>query len=247
MLCLLFANCSHPAKKNETVADQVDDNAVKEISIMEDISKSNNIYLSSVASGIEYSIMETGNNCLVHHQMHFYCTKDYIVSIGSQTTTYQPVCFVFDRKGKFVRQISRLGQGPGEYTEVVETFWDDKNEQVCVWSHPYYIFYNLDGTISHRINRNEHPISFQSSFVYGDYYVRYIPNQTGNEKKRIVFYDRTGVLIDSIPNFRTWIKTDGSRAGRAMFHVFRNELYYTDIFSDTLFYIKDFTLQPKFI
>ena len=242
VLLLLCTNCSRLVKKIET-----EDSGIKEINIMANLSNSRIIKLSDIASSIKYCKLETDRKCLVHHQMKFYCAKEYIVSIGWDEPSHQ-ACYVFDRKtGKFVRQISRFGQGPGEYIELEENFWDEKYEQVCMWSHPNYIFYNLDETISHRINRNEHPISFSSTIVYGDHYVRYIQNHSGNEKRRIVFYDRTGALIDSIPNFRTWERSEGSRGGRAMFHVFNNELYYTDIFCDTLFQIKDFTLHPRYI
>ena len=58
--------------------------------------------------------------------MSAYCSKDFVVTIGNQVSN--PVCFVFDRKnGKFVRQISKRGQGPGEYTEAIEWFWDSNN------------------------------------------------------------------------------------------------------------------------
>jgi hypothetical protein len=180
--------------------------------------------------------------------MAIYSSNEYVVTIGGYES--RAACYVFDRKtGNFVRQISRIGQGPGEFTEVVDRFWDEKNEQVCVYSHPNYIFYNLDGTISHQINRNDNP--FWPSTSYSNFYINYISNQSGNQTIRILFHDRAGTLIDSIPNFRTWKKTQSIGGGGTWsdgkFYVFSNELYYVDIYCDTLYHVKDFKLQPRYV
>ena len=243
-LCLLLASCS----KSSSDAANAEDNSLRKIAVLKNISNIKEVNLSTIASDIEYCVLETNDNCLVTSQMRFYCTKDYIVSIGSSPPL--DVCYVFERKtGKFVRQISKKGQGPGEYNEVISDFWDEKNEQVCLWYHPNYMFYNLDGTLSHKINRDEYH-RFYPSFIYNDIHVRYMPNVYGDQNKRIVFRDRIGEIIDSIPNFRTWEKTYSHTSAffrEAKFHVFRNELFYTDVYSDTLFHVINNTLQPRYI
>jgi len=49
--------------------------------------------------------------------------------------------------------------------------------------------------------------------------------------------------------FHYLIKTQSSYSGGNLgnFHVFRDELYYTDKFCDTLYLIEDFILKPKYI
>ena len=249
VLCLLFAGCTHPAKNVESSDILVEDSGIQEIAVIENISKSQKMYLSTIASNIEYCMLETDKKCLVTPSMSIYCSNEYIVTIGIQSVNHE-VCYVFNRKtGKFVRQISRMGQGPNEFLETIDSFWDTENEQVCVWSHPYYIFYNIDGTISHKINRNEHRFFSRGAISFNDYYVKYVPNSSGNETKRIVFLDRNGVVIDSISNFRTWEKTQRAYAGSHLgsFHVYGNELYYADIYCDTLYHIQDFNLQPRYV
>ena len=245
-ICILFSCCRNPAKSHPIETD--DNRVIRNIAFMENISKNQKLNLSSVASDIEYCILETNKKCLITPNMSIYCSKEYILTInGGETNS---ACYIFDRvTGKFIRQISRRGLGPEEYLSFITSFWDEKNEQICALGNGSYIFYNIDGTISHKIYRKEHPFFSLGAIAYNDYYVQYIPNLSGNETKRIVFLDRTGVLIDTIPNFRTWKKTPDGYAGgiHDKFHVFQNELYYTDIFCDTLYQIKDFKLQPRYV
>ena len=246
MFCLLFANCSHLAKRIESSDVSIENNNIREIAVIENISKSLKINLSTIASNIDYCILETDKKCLVTPNMSIYCSKKYIVTIGGDQV--HDVCYVFERStGKFVRQISRSGQGPEEYMQTIGSFWDGNNEQVCVLNHPYYLFFNLDGTLSHKIERFKHHMN--SFIVYRDCYVGYTPNQFGDNTIRIAFYDKTGALIDSIPNYRTWERTQSwwGWSSDAKVYDFYDELYYKDIYGDTLFHIKDHKLQPRYI
>ena len=116
----LCANCTHIVKENK-------DNGVREIDVMTNLSKSSKVNLSEIASSIDYCILETDEKCLVSPQMSVYCSTEYIVAIGSQSVN-NDVCYVFERNtGNFIRQISNTGQGPGEYQEIINSFWDEKN------------------------------------------------------------------------------------------------------------------------
>ena len=240
LACLFCAHCTHTPKKFGSIV---------EIDIMANMSKNQKINLSTVASNIEYCVLETDEKCFVGGGMVTYCSQDYVVSLGPQAMN-QSVCYVFDRKtGAFIRQISSQGRGPNEYEHVNPLFWDDINEQICVVAKMQYVFYNLDGTISHKTDFFRPGTSV---FVaHDDYYVRYVPNPFGNSTIRIAFFDRTGTLIHSIPEHRSWKRTifngynpiplDG------WVYAFHNDLYYKDISCDTLYHIKDFKLQPRYI
>ena len=235
---LFFVNCNQVEKK-------VENGNIKEIDIKANLSNNRTIKLSEIASSIEYCVLETDEKYLIADPI-INCSKDYVVTLENNMSN--TACYVFGRKsGNFVRQISSYGQGPGEYTEAIRSFWDGKKEQVCLWGNNQYLFYNLDGTLSHKANRFNH---YMDHFVaYEDLYVGYVPNKFGNATIRIAFYDKTGVLIGSIPNHRSWKRTQtwwGSSTD-SWLYVFRNDLYYKDIYCDTLYQINDFTLQPRYI
>ena len=56
----------------------------------------------------------------------------------------QEKIFQFDREGRFLRQIGRQGEGPGEYQfpEVLQSCWD---RQLCVADQGNILIYDLDG------------------------------------------------------------------------------------------------------
>jgi len=241
LLASLFCvACNHSTKKTES-------EDVKEIHIVKNLSDTQKVNLSTVASSIEYCALETDVECLVVPGMPIYCAKENIVTIGNQKSNTD-VCYVFERKsGKFVRQISRQGQGPGEYLFAEASYWDGINEQVCFFGNNQYLFFNVDGTLSHQTKRFEH---YMNRFVeHRGFFVGYTPNRFGDNTVRIAFYDKAGSFVDSIPNHRTWEKTQSWSASNTddWLYVFQDNLYFKDLYTDTLYQVKDFKLYPRYV
>ena len=228
-ILLLCANCTQPGAEESNIPT---------IDITGNISKAQKVNLSTIASSIEYCMLETDEKCLVASK-NIYSSGDCFVSMGGIR------CYVFERNtGNFVRQISQVGQGPNDYQRTVRVL-DGDNGQICLEGNHQYLFFNLDGTLSHKTKY------FAINFMaYGDLYVRYVQNSRGNSTVRIAFYDsKTGEVIDSIPNYRHYVMTTNQlqTSNDFSFHTFNNSLYYMDIYCDTLYQIKDFTLQPRYI
>ena len=127
--------------------------------------------------------------------------------------------------------------------------WKVNNQQVCFWGSNQYLFFNLDGTLSHRTNGRFSP--FIGKFIaFHNYYVGYVPNYNGNSTIRIAFNDKTGNLIDTIPNYRSWASTPsitGLSSNGGWLYVYDNNLYLKELSCDTLFQIEDFVLHPRYI
>ena len=241
VLCFICNACSNSAKN-------VEDSSIRQIDVMANLTNTQTIYLSEIASSIEYIALESDKKCLVSPTMSIYCSKEHVVAIGNQTVNHA-ACYVFCRKtGKFVREISRPGRGPGEYGHVYSHFWDENREQICVGGNNQIIFFNLDGTLSHQSNLFKAPLGIFVAF--DNYYVAYHPNRSGSDTLRLSFYDKRGNLTGFIPNFRSWerINTWTQRSGiEVLMYVYDNNLYFKEIYCDTLFHIKDFTLQPRYV
>ena len=245
LVCFICANCTQSEKKVKETTDDY----IREIDIITNLSNTQKVNLSDIASSIEYCVLELDKKCLVTFDMSFYASDDYIIVVNEAAHEgMTAVCYVFERRtGKFVRHISRRGHGPGEYLNVVGSFWDSEKGQVCMLgANNTYLFYNLDGTLSHQTKRFDNMFGF---VAFGDFYAMHLINNWGNNTIRIAFFDKTGALVDSIPNNRFWETTQTwsawSRDG--WLYTFDNNLYLKDIYSDTLYQIKDFELHPRYL
>ena len=67
-LYIFFANCTNTAKKVE-VGIESEEGGIKVIDIMGGLSENQKINLSTVASNIEYFVLETNKKCLVTPNM----------------------------------------------------------------------------------------------------------------------------------------------------------------------------------
>jgi len=239
VLFIFFTNCSPT-----TTAQKIANDGITEIDIISNLSKTRKVNLSEITSSIEYIALETDRKCLVSG-ISAYCSKEYVITIGGSMDL--AACYVFERgTGKFVRQISSYGRGPGEYTEI-NGFLGGEKEQVRAWGNNQHIFFNLDGTLSHRINRFSH---YMDNFIaHGDFYAGYVNNRFGNSTVRIAFYDQTGALVDSIPEYRTWERTQTSYSGGGYgyLYIFDDNLYFKELFCDTLYHIKESELHPRYL
>jgi hypothetical protein len=168
--------------------------------------------------------------------------------MGSGMSSSDNYCYVFDRKtGHFVRHISQRGQGPDDYQEAERVLSGQKGQILLLGNHQYR-FFNLDVTLSHKTRVDTfNPCSFRSIVAYEDLYVGYVINSRGKATIRIAFFDKTGVLIDSIPNYRFNEDVSKQTGGDFSFYQFNNNLYYKDIYCDTLYQIKNVMLQPRYI
>ena len=53
--------------------------------------------------------------------------------------------YLFDRKGKFLRQISRQGKGPGEYRSLNQVTFSTNKKTILLFTSPCLYKYNMEG------------------------------------------------------------------------------------------------------
>ena len=102
LLSTLVVSCSTPKKKSKglTVLD-----------LSQDITVESKMTLSQIATDINYTKLESNPECFIKRIEQYSITGQYIL-IFDRT---QPRILLFNRQGKFLRNISQKGSGPGEY------------------------------------------------------------------------------------------------------------------------------------
>ncbi|MBQ4056530.1 MAG: 6-bladed beta-propeller [Bacteroidaceae bacterium] len=108
---------------------------------------------------IEYVPLELTDDdaSLVGHIQDIVLTEDYIYVL----TLEEFKVFQFDRQGKYVRTITRQGNGPGELQSVGRTMWtDEAGEKIYISNGEGIQVFSSEGQFERQIKRGERLVSY---------------------------------------------------------------------------------------
>lgn len=166
-LILLLVSCTKN-RKTENISPIGRNDALYVVDI-DSVTKENIVNLSSYFKSVRTIILETNEDCLIGIVSNIRVVDNFIIITDSKRTES---VFVFDKNGRFIHKIGKMGQGPGEYVDIVDSSIDfDKKE-----------IYLFDFT-SNKINRYDIASGrFINSINIGrddfkSYYVQYINNK----------------------------------------------------------------------
>ena len=87
------------------------------------------ISLKSDVERIEYIPLQTDDPYLISNLLNLQVSKDFLFMYNGKTAQI----LQFDKRGKFIRQIAREGNGPGEYGLVSELAIDDNRNELSIF------------------------------------------------------------------------------------------------------------------
>lgn len=148
---IVFASCSEK-KKNDQKKDIL-------VSVYKMRPQSDHkVFLSEIASRIEYIPLETNKNVLIHSidKLEMSDTLFYLLDKKND------VIWCFNRNGKYERRISHKGHGPGEYIEI-EDFILFKNQYILILDRNLrkIFFFDLNGKFVRELKLNNVPTQFE--------------------------------------------------------------------------------------
>lgn len=111
------------------------------------------VALSEIATNVKAVELELTDESMIGNwrmQERVLILENYIVFLDG----HKRQVLLFDNKGKFIRQIGRRGQGPGEYTQIRDITADEKNKRIYV-ADQKIICYDFDGNFIHEITLPE--------------------------------------------------------------------------------------------
>jgi len=104
------------------------------------------VKLSEIAGEINKISLELTDESLIGTIMRVIYTGDYLIIYDSNG----PKVLIFDSQGKFIRQIGRKGQGPGEYIIIGDIAFDCSENIIFISTSGNKILcYNIDGVFLH--------------------------------------------------------------------------------------------------
>jgi hypothetical protein len=207
--------------------------------------------LSEIATEVCYIPLETNINCLIGDDFLFpKFSREHIFLEANG------ILFQFNKQGKYIRKVNKIGQGPGECS-VRDFGIDEKNQLIYLfdnWTLSVNIF-DYNGNYIRRIKNpfenesNSSPLHMDCDkngnilFTFG--------NETGDMKYKYIAMDNEGNILFKSTNYVTYFlnkRISLMSFGLNPIYEYKNNSFYEDIFNDTIFQINDdYSCTPIYI
>lgn len=229
--CFMATSCSKSNNKKAETA--IADKLPYYIDLESGFDNYKKVNLSEIADSIEYVTIETSPQCLIRYARDIKLTSNFIF-ISDFEGLYK-----FNRKGKFICQIGRKGNGPGEYINVRTFTIDETKELVFVADNgkKQIEIFNFNGDF---IKSVKYDLDLQNIAIYDNSTFAYSVVCSGaevNEHNLILIDYSTGEVKNKYKdyyNIKGWHFFDFTTLTK-----YKEELYFNDTFCDTMFVINE--------
>ncbi len=236
-MCLVFV-CCRPQVKN------INNKELNVINIYDGYSHKTEINLSQIADHVEYIQLESKRECLINEALRLFLSKEYIITMAFKQI------YVFDRRsGKFIREIGHYGKDPNGFRNTLFVMpYNEQKETVYAkgWDSQIYYEYSLSNEL---INSIRTPLNSYSFCCLNDSVsVAYIKNYSGEETRKLVTFNKSNSSIHIFSNYSKFKKTNDVALwmGHGWFYKFDKDLFFFELFNDTIFQVFEDKLIPKY-
>jgi len=207
--------------------------------------------VATVANGggklnIEFVPLEMTSDCLLRPGSYYYLTDNYII-----VTHFTEGAFLFDRKsGRFIHEIGRYGQGPGEYSGIWSASgFSEKERLLYVWEFVCWKGYDIKtGKLKQVLKMPGKKYTIQNPYLYKPgVYLGYTNNTTGKTPYKMVAFDKNGVVSKIYPNYEEIeldTKKNGTPIYAGLFYEYGSNTYLHAPGTDSLFRVMETGLMP---
>lgn len=215
----------------------------------EAIKTKKDLKLSDIAKSVEFVKLETTSECLISGGL-FVVGKKYIVVLNQRPEKVM----LFNRSGKYIREIGRVGQGPGEFERPRYIDLSPTEDRILVESvsYPNILYeFSISGDFirsAEMLYRSENGVKYLDDDKFIFMQGRYISDS--------VDYPRVVVLDADLSNPTTLYTIDNKcnpdgRAGyytQSLFSRLKSGYNFKDPMYDTIYYIgKNLKPVPKYV
>ena len=214
---------------------------------MEKVDTKKKIYLSELADRGELIELETVPASYIKFITDSYVTDDNIIICDNNI----PKVSIYQRNGKFLKNIGSAGKGPGEFTGLIDFCFYEPEKLIYIQSSSQrkICVYNIDGKWIKDFNTDglsKFPIIDAMEFI-GDKLVVILrrPIVEVEDFYQVWFFDKDLNIIDKKKHIPPSEKA-GVDMQESIEHArYNNGLIYYDFYGDTLFYIdKEMDIKP---
>mgnify|MGYP003303388829 CR=1 FL=1 len=153
------------------------------------------VKLSDIAEKVAFVPLETTDTSLVARQM----LSQIRLANGCIYVPCSEGLLTFDEKtGKFLRRISRKGQGPGEYTSIRGIEILEGSEYVYLFSGEKVLTFQSDGKF---LTQYSKPGGWATSIIQDSLCLSFIINHTGQQEYRLLITDERADTLQRFPQY----------------------------------------------
>jgi len=230
-LSILFFSCNNKKEKNH-LEEQL-------IRIPLSCAKDQVLNLSEFADSIDVIPLETKDECLIGWIPRIIATDDRYY-ISSAIGYKHRKLLVFDKQGRFIRQIGKEGQGPKEYIELKD--FSVFNDSIIKITEVYnMISYDKDGNFIRKVKQKETPLAMLS--LKGKTFVPTFRPTLCNDKLLAVLDSEDKFVSHQITVSSVAAKVADYYVMDAGFTNDENNIYYTYPFSHIVYKLDVETLE----
>ena len=209
------------------------------------------VWLDSISDSITIIPLETSDEILMFGggSYHLYNNLLFIVHRGLGNSHRLSV---FDLSGKYLRDIGRHGQGPGEYISISRVngvFFNNDKVYIHDWMSCAILCYTLSGKFIKKIRYPKHHFFEVFTFIDKDVIAGFAGLDGIFRNSRIFFMNEDGKYIDSVSHYKRIDKQDiGISSENEFFFNYNGKKYLKESYYDTVFQVKkDLKLYPEYI
>lgn len=203
------------------------------------------VKLSDIAEKVTFVSLETTDSSLIARQM----LSQIRLANGCIYVPCSNGLLTFDEKtGKFLRRISRKGQGPGEYASIrgIEVF--EESDNVHIFSGEKVMTFQSDGKFLAQYSK---PGGWAASVMQDSLCLSFILNHTGQQKYRLLITDERADTLQCFPQYDRFVVPGGfnwiyHHNQERYLYTHKDEHVFRDYYCDTLFTVKPDKLVPRF-
>lgn len=256
-LFLLFVqiSCSNNIKqKNEhTIAvESLQEDTCRTIDLEQMIDNTEKIYLddkcnlSSISDSLSYIVLgsknDQGKEAFVGRVLQTFVGEKYIILNCVMSV------LLFDKSGKFIREIGRKGQGPGEYSVASFVDVNENSDRIYINNSGHKLqVYNFngdflqstpfkDGNFFAVLDNNEYSLSYDNTQGDTPYHL-IIQNEKADT---IVSFVNNNQFERRKESYYVMSKTN------QRFYRYKGDVYYRENYNDTIFKIENNELKPRY-
>lgn len=225
------------------------------IDVFNSIGNYQRVYCSELFSSIELIPLETTDDCLIGGLNLNILLNDSVIIIRDIIANLSMInrehLYAFDRTGKFMNEIGRRGQGPGDYISLLDIFFNTERPTMYVTDNSKILEYDFSGRFIHSVQRpRPDDISlYQISYVREDLFVGQA-YYDGKNRFKYCLFNHKGDTIKTFPSHiffdkdGSWVVTN--HGGLYPVRV-DNRIYLKDYINDTLYVFEKLDLQPAYV